>query len=217
MIGVVASQIVTPTGCAITLTNAGLGVFGLAPMTVIGQTVSATGDDSTNFGMTSGLAGKPVAWIGIRAVECDFDDMPSSPAIPVFQIARASDFENVVVKWDTGLNKWLVSHADFAGAYIGLVDIAGAVTDVFAIGVDGATGDATIYSNGVLVADKTTPASYGNLSGLGGLFSGQSASIVVQARNMGVADTAQITLRTSGISYTNTYPAGVFDWCGNAI
>jgi len=53
MIGVVAGQIVTPTGCAITLTNAGLdallGLAGLAPMTVVGQTVSVTGDGTVRM------------------------------------------------------------------------------------------------------------------------------------------------------------------------
>jgi len=71
--------------------------------------------------------------------------------------------------------------------------------------------------NGVVVVDKTTTPSAGVLTGLGGMFAGDTAIITMLAVVTGLGDTAQATARTNGTTYTQTYPAGVKDWCGNAI
>lgn len=217
MIGVVAGQIVTPSGCGITLTNTGLGPFGLADMMVVGQTASATGDGTTNFGVSSGLAGAPITGSGIKIFEVEMLDVPSSPAIPLIQLARASDFINVTVRWDTGSNEWIVFSSDGSGALIGYKNVAGASTDTFAIGVDAANGDVSVYQNGSPVVDKTTTPDFGTLAAFGGMFSGANAVIVVQARSMALGDITKWDIRTNGTAYTQTYPVGVKDWCGNAI
>ena len=71
--------------------------------------------------------------------------------------------------------------------------------------------------NGVGVVDKTTTPDSGVLTGLGGMFAGDTAIISMLAISTGSGDTAQATARTNGTTYTQAYPAGVKDWCGNAI
>ena len=216
MIGVVAGQIVTPTGCAITLTNAGLGVYGLAPMTVVGQTVSVTGDGTSDYGMWSGAPGKSVSWTGLRAVEFNTDVNPANGGV-INQIVRGSNFDNFGALYVAGVSKWSIVHGNGAGGLIGSVEIAGALTDTIALLIDGTTGDASVAINGVVVVDKTTTPDSGVLTGLGGMFAGDTAIISMLAIGLGSGDTAQATARTNGTTYTQTYSAGVKDWCGNAI
>ena len=71
--------------------------------------------------------------------------------------------------------------------------------------------------NGVVVVDKTTPPSSGVLTGLGGMFASDTAIVTMLAAYLDSGDTAQATARTNGTTYTQAYPSGVKDWCGNAI
>ena len=217
MIGVVAGQIVTPTGCSITLTNAGLdALFGLAPMTVVGQTVSVTGDGTSDYGMWSGAPGKSVSWTGVRAVEFNTDAQPAHGGVG-HQIFRGSNFESFGAGFSAGTSKWDIIHGNSSGGLIGSVKIAGALTDTITLLIDGTTGDASVMINGVVVVDKTTTPDSGVLTGLGGMFAGDTAIISMLAISTGSGDTAQATARTNGTTYTQAYPAGVKDWCGNAI
>lgn len=215
MIGVVAGQIVTPTGCGITLTNAGLGAFGYAPMTVVGQTVSVTGDGSSNYGMWSGAPGKAVSWTGLRAVEFNTDVNPASGSV-IHQIARGSNYDTVAAGYGAGASKWELTHGTGAGAIIGQVEISGAATDTITLLIDGTTGDASVMINGAVAMDKTTTPTSGVLTGLGGMFAGDTAIVAMTAIGLGSGDTSQATVRTNGTAYTQTY-TGVKDWCGNAI
>lgn len=217
MIGVVAGQIVTPTGCSITLTNAGLdALLGLAPMTVVGQTVSVTGDGTSDYGMWTGAPGKSVSWTWLRAVEFNTDVNPANGAVG-HQIFRGSNFESFGAGFSAGTSKWDIIHGNSSGGLIGSVKIAGALTDTITLLIDGTTGDASVMINGVVVVDKTTTPDSGVLTGLGGMFAGDTAIISMLAISTGSGDTAQATARTNGTTYTQTYSAGVKDWCGNAI
>ena len=216
MIGVVAGQIVTPTGCGITLTNAGLDALGFAPMTVVGQTVSVTGDGTSNYGMWAGATGKSVGWTGQRAVEFNTDIQPANGSVG-HQIFRGSNFESFGAGFSAGVSKWSIGHGNSSGGIIGSVKIAGALTDTITLLIDGTTGDASVMINGVVVVDKTTTPDSGVLTGLGGMFAGDTAIISMLAVGLDSGDTAQATARTDGPTYTQAYPAGVKDWCGNAI
>ena len=207
---------VPPTGCGITLTNAGLGPYGLAPMTVVGQTVSVTGDGTSNYCMWSGSPGKSVSWTGLRAVEFNTDVNPAHGSA-IHQIVRGSNFYNFGGYFDASISKWFIFHGNSSGGLIGSVKIAGALTDTITLLIDGTTGDASVMINGVVVVDKTTTPYSGVLTGLGGMFAGDTAIISMLAISTGSGDTAQATARTNGTTYTQAYPAGVKDWCGNAI
>lgn len=211
MIGVVAGQIVTPTGCAITLTNAGLGPYGLAPMTVVGQTVSVTKvDATTDWGMWSGSPGKAVDWAGYRAIEFNIDVNPAHGSVHLTIVEELMGL-SASISYFAHLSQWRISTGS-GGIYI-----SGGLSDTPAILIDGATGDVAVAMNGTVVVDKTTTAGYGDFSGLGGMFSSQPAIIKMTAGGLGLGDTAQATARTDGTTYTQTYSAGVKDWCGNAI
>ena len=214
MIGVVAGQEVG--GCSITLTNAGLGPYGLAPMTVVGQTVSVTGDGVSAYGMWSGAPGKSLSWTGLRAVEFNTDIQPAHGSVG-HQIFRGSNFDTFGASFGAGTSTWDIIHGNSSGGIIGRARIAGALTDTIALLIDGTTGDASVAINGVVVVDKTTTATSGVLTGLGGMFAGDTAIIPILAIGLGLGDTAQATVRTDGTTYTQAYSAGVKDWCGNAI
>ena len=215
MIGVVAGQIITPTGCGITLTNAGLGAFGFAPMTVVGQTVSVTGDGTSNYGMWAGAPGKSVSWTGLRAVEFNTDVNPASGGTSHL-ITRGSNSDVFGASYNAANGKWELIHGNGSGGLIGAIHLSGAATDTITLLIDGTTGDASVMISGALAMDKTTTPTSGVLTGLGGMFAGDTAIVAMAAIGLGSGDTSQATARTNGTTYTQTY-TGVKDWCGNAI
>lgn len=197
--------------CTITLTGDGLDALGLEPMSVTGQTVSATGDGSSNFAMWTGASGVPVNWAGVRVIEVGGLAMTGSAGQAILQFVRASDLDAVAVSWRQNDSDWLVNDST------GVISLPGTISDSFAIGIDGATGDVTVFQNGSPVVTSSTPADSGTFAGLAGMFSGDSAIITNLVTGLGNGDTYSAEIITQADKYTQTYPAGTLDWCGNEI
>lgn len=191
-----------PPVCTITLTHDGLDAFGLEPMSVTGQTVSVTGDGSSDYGTWTGAAGVPVNWAGVRVVEIETKDYTTGEH--GFIIATAGFDSAVEVFWRAGTGEWIIRETG------GSVNVSGTALDSMAVGIDGATGDVIFYQNGSQVDTST-------LAGLSGMFSGKSAIIIPSVSSLALGDTYSAEIITQSDKYTQTYPAGTLDWCGNPI
>lgn len=210
---------VTPPdpACIITLTHDDLDAFGLAPMDVSGQTVSVTADGVSNYGMSSGLAGKPVDWAGVRVV-AKKNITNSALGHVILHLVKPDSLLAARIIWSQVEGQWQVEMRNLASdTRTGFVRVGGSVTDRAALGVDGETGDVTVYLNGTPVVDKNTPAAEGSFSGLGGMFATGNVSILDIAWELGNGDTYSAEIITQYDKYEDTYPAGTKDWCGEDL
>ena len=200
--------------CAITLTHDGLGAFGLAPMSVTGQTVSVTGDGTSMYGMSAGLSGVSVDWTGVRVVAKKYIDIPATPGNGLIHLARASGLIAARLFWNDGDGQWNAEITALAtDTRLTFTRPLGGIEAEPAIGIDGATGDCVMFLDGAPVVDKNTP----NFAQLGGLFASDSAIILDVAAEVALGDTYSAEIITQSDKYTTTYPAGTLDWCGNAL
>ena len=211
-------RLIDPSICVLPLTNEGLGDYGIMPLNLSGQTVSITGNGTDTYGMSSGMSGTPVNWTGRRLVGIPMDKVTGTTGLAFGQIARTSDQLNCGYRWYAATNIWEVGQADAMGNLIGALIIPGVISDVFAIAVDGVSGDVSIFRNGMQIVTKDTVPDMGTLSGLGGMFLGESAIIMTQIKDLANGDEFQAEVVTDYRKFRVMYTGDdLFDWCGNSM
>lgn len=203
--------------CAITLSGEGLGPFGLSPLDVDGQNVSITAaGGGTNYAAHSGLAGNPVDWAGKRGLQVQTTTLSSTAAQTQFARVRLSDFAQVVASYNVEGGFWSVSHVSGMTVF-GVLDLTGLTDPLLPVvlAIDGATGDVSIYIDGVVACDKNTTPDTGTFAGLGGMFFEQSETLLISLYVADAADTFAATVTTAGEEFDPVVDATLLDYCGN--
>lgn len=203
--------------CIFTL-QGDLGAFGLTTFpTISDKTVSVTADGTSNYGVSSGIAGIPVDWADKRIAEFEILTFTAADTVqePIFQMLRPSDNDLVQALWSQSLGQWIFTIVDNGSVTLGQINITGAVTDIIAIGIDGSNGDAFITRNGATVVTKSTTADSGTFAGLGALFASQNAVIITQLRNAAASTAYSAKVITEGVEMQAVYADTTLrDWCG---
>ena len=198
--------------CNIIFNTDAMASFGLQPAQIDGQRTFITGvEDTEDYGASTDLSLPTSFWAsGTRWVE--LQDVQSVNAQPANGFVEPGGARLFSVFWRSTTPEWVFRLTSPAGAtLIAETVVAGSLSDVVAIGIDGATGDCRAIINGVEI----------NLAaGFTGGWADVNVSILATHSGLIGTSSSSITTVTSGLNYTTDF-SGIIgenqDWCGNDI
>lgn len=195
---------------SLSLTGAYAGLFGASPATVDGWTFSIVGGaDGTKYLATTDPAKLLAMWeTGVRLFEAQ--DTTVSGKRPSIGFGNADGSVIFSVQRTNGAGAAGDTHwrfvAEVGGVTQNSLEVAAAVTDLPAIGIDGATGDAIAWIAGV---QQALPAEFD------ALFDGEAGVGLFGDIDDTGAGGASMTLAVDVAEFGYAYP-GAFDVYGNA-
>lgn len=183
--------------CTIALTDPTATVGGL-PLTVDGQTVSYTNAAGINYYAAEDLAGYPIDWVGERLVEVRMDVYGSG----LQKVAILDSALSLAAELYWNGTEW---RSDVAGEAEQLH--GGTISQRAAIGIDGATGDVSLYVDGAMVRSAVAFFTPGI----------DNILIFAAGTNLDAGTSGQWGVITDKDDFAATYVGDKLDWCGNVL